>query len=105
MRALKGLACIIVMPDKTHIKDGHVFFRFCVRTKKTVRTLAPKFKRLGIEVKEPVFRPIHRYLDLPCGKYPGSESFTGRVLSLPIYPSLTDGEVNRVISTCRKILG
>ncbi|TET32190.1 MAG: DegT/DnrJ/EryC1/StrS aminotransferase family protein [Planctomycetota bacterium] len=105
MRALKGLPGIIARPGKTQVKAGHVFFRFCVRTKKTVRTLAPKFKRLGIEVKEPVFKPMHRYLNLPRGKYPGCESFTGRVLSLPIYPSLADGEVKRVINACRRILG
>jgi dTDP-4-amino-4,6-dideoxygalactose transaminase len=32
------------------------------------------------------------------------ESFAGRVLSLPIYPSLREPEIRRVIDACRKIL-
>ncbi|MHC4661345.1 MAG: DegT/DnrJ/EryC1/StrS family aminotransferase [Planctomycetota bacterium] len=105
MRELKKLPGITALPSDRQLANGHVFFRFCIKTRKTAKTLAPKFRRLGIEVKEPVYRPIHRYLKLAPSRYPMCESFAVRVLSLPIYPSLKDGEIRRIIRACGKILG
>lgn len=51
----------------------------------------------GIEAKSPVFRPLHRYLELEPELFPGTETIQARALSLPIYPSLTDAEQDRII--------
>lgn len=59
----------------------------------------------GVETKAPVFRPLHQYLDLPAELFPGTESVYARALSLPIYPSLTHEEQDRVVGNLRESVG
>ena len=61
-------------------------------------------KAKGIGAARPVFRPLHRYLDLPPEDFPGTEEMYRRAVSLPIYPSLTEEEVCRVIREVRALL-
>ena len=48
----------------------------------------------GVAARRPVFRPIHRALEL--SGYPEAERLWARALSLPCYPSLSDAEVDTV---------
>ncbi|MFN7181243.1 MAG: DegT/DnrJ/EryC1/StrS family aminotransferase [Planctomycetota bacterium] len=50
-----------------------------------------------IEGSDPVFIPIHRILGLDKKNYPGSEEFFKNALSLPLYPSITKKEQDKVI--------
>ncbi len=52
--------------------------------------------REGIEAKSPVYRPLHRYLNFPDRDFPRSSRLQDGILSIPIYPSLTDAEADRV---------
>jgi dTDP-4-amino-4,6-dideoxygalactose transaminase len=49
-----------------------------------------------------VFRPLHRALGL--GGYPEADRLWERSLSLPCYPSLTDAEVDTVVTALRDAL-
>ena len=52
-----------------------------------------------MRARRPVFRPLHRYLGLEG--FPGAEEAWARAVSLPIYPSLTDDQVEEVIAGVR----
>ncbi len=79
----------------------HVYYRFVVRLPRLLKrpdSLAAQIMRLnarGLQCRRPVFRPLHRYLDLDG--FPASEEADRTALSIPIYPSMTDDEVARVI--------
>ncbi|HET7342275.1 MAG TPA: DegT/DnrJ/EryC1/StrS family aminotransferase, partial [Methylomirabilota bacterium] len=56
----------------------------------------------GVTARRPVFRPAHRALELDG--YPEAERLWRRALSLPCYPTLTDGEVDTVAAALREAL-
>jgi UDP-4-amino-4,6-dideoxy-N-acetyl-beta-L-altrosamine transaminase len=65
---------------------------------------------LGTQVH---YRPLHLQPIFAArgyrrGAYPIAEAFASRALSIPLYPGMTDGDVDRVISTveraCREVL-
>jgi perosamine synthetase len=58
----------------------------------------------GIEAKPPVHRPLHRYLGLPDRDFPNASRLQDGLLSIPIYPSLTDAEADRVISALNRAM-
>ncbi|NUQ34035.1 MAG: DegT/DnrJ/EryC1/StrS family aminotransferase [Planctomycetaceae bacterium] len=83
--------------------QGGMVFRYlydCGSEKKTY-ALREALSKKGIETKRPVFRPLHRYLGLPDKQFPRASAAWGRHLSLPIYPSLTKKERDRVIKNIR----
>ncbi len=61
-------------------------------------------ERDGIETKPPVYRSLHRYVGGQPDDFPGAELADRRALSLPIYPSLSDHEVARVIESLGRAL-
>ena len=81
-------------------------FRYVVFThdKASRDALIDALGAAGIEAKSPVFRPLHRYMELPADEYPGTEAVQARAVSLPIYPALTDSEQDRVIEAVTEAL-
>ena len=53
----------------------------------------------GVDAKRPVYRPLHHYLG---GNYPHAQAAHEQWVSLPLYPALTDGEVERVAAAVRR---
>ena len=82
---------------------GHVFYRFVLRVgpvERFVRFMASR----GIECKRPVFRPLHRYFATSSGEFPGAEELHRSWASVPLYPSLTRGEMERVAESALSFL-
>lgn len=77
--------------------DGnHVFFRYVVET--AVRSaFVAHLQACGVDAKRPVHHPIHH--DLGGGEFPGAEHAHAFCVSLPIYPALTDTEIETVIAS------
>ena len=75
----------------------HIFHRYVVRlpegvdADEAVQALDAK----GIGARRPIYRPLHRLLGE--SGFPGTEEAWARHLSLPIYPSLTEGEIERIM--------
>jgi perosamine synthetase len=87
----------------TGSNDGkHIYYRYVVSMDDPVRFMAEMLK-CGIECRRPVFKPLHRYLDL--SGYPASEDSWARAVSIPIYPSLTEKEVLDISAAMKKSLG
>lgn len=84
----------------------HVYYRYVVgvrragKTPRSVQTLDALLRRMerrGVQCRRPVFRPLHRYLNLDG--YPETEQASRTALSLPIYPSMTEEEQVRTVQT------
>ena len=60
---------------------------------------------LGVQVHYlPVYRhPFYEDLGYEAGLCPVAEDFYARIVSLPIYPAMTDAEVDRVIETVHRV--
>ncbi|MGH7255359.1 MAG: DegT/DnrJ/EryC1/StrS family aminotransferase, partial [Nitrospirales bacterium] len=65
-------------------------------------TLIGMLERRGVRCRRPVFQPLHRYVGLDG--FPNSERAAQRALSIPIYPSLTDQDVHRIVQVVNEEL-
>ncbi len=78
----------------------HVYYRFVVRLPKGLQSaddVAAYLSRVahrGVHCRKPVFRPLHRYLELT--DFPGSDEVDAAAISLPIHPSLNEDAVRQV---------
>ena len=93
--AFKELNGIKIMP---YPKDC-VPFRYIVmfKSKEEREGVQVKLRGKGIIAAQPVFKPLHRYLGLDSGNFKNTESAHDKTLSFPLYPALTDEEVNYII--------
>ncbi len=80
----------------------HVYFRFVVGCGDGARRdrLMDRLVARGVQCRRPVFKSLHRYLGL--GGFPASDHADATALSIPLYPSLSDDEVARVIQAVRE---
>jgi dTDP-4-amino-4,6-dideoxygalactose transaminase len=86
-------------------EHGHAFFRYVIRLRRRPVKLDAVLMRLegaGVHCRRPVFRPLHRYLGLEG--FPESEQAMEAALSVPLYPSLTEGEIAQVVHAVGEVL-
>jgi dTDP-4-amino-4,6-dideoxygalactose transaminase len=74
--------------------DGRIYYRYVISVEQDPRTLIQKLAPHGVEAARPVYRPLHSYMDLKG--YPGAEEAWNSHLSLPLHPSLSPQDVERV---------
>lgn len=80
------------------------YYRFVVRTSRAASVIA-RAHQAGIWCDRPVFRPMHRYFDPAArGHFPATEAVFRSTVSIPIYPALSDQEVDRITRHMRRIL-
>lgn len=78
----------------------HVYYRFVVRIPDLrdqvdgVSSVIARCEGRGVQCRKPVFRSLHRYLELDG--FPASEEAERTALSIPVFPSLTDEDVAQV---------
>ncbi|HPO86805.1 MAG TPA: DegT/DnrJ/EryC1/StrS family aminotransferase, partial [Candidatus Hydrogenedentes bacterium] len=80
--------------------ENHVYARYAVGLDQRDE-LQQHLSRFKIEAKRPVYRPLHHYHLDPHAECPNAERAHRRLLSLPIYPSLKDEEVEQIIQAVR----
>lgn len=83
-------------------RSGPIHYRYVIRTRQAAQLFAGG-PEAGIAYRRPVFKPLHRYLGLTG--YPETEAAFAECVSLPIYPSLRNGEANAILRHLRSILG
>ena len=74
----------------------HVYYRYVIGIKKDPSTVISLMEEEGIKCARPVYKPLHRYLELRSG-FRYTDEVYSHALSIPIYPSLTKEEQERVI--------
>ncbi|MFN3476004.1 MAG: DegT/DnrJ/EryC1/StrS family aminotransferase [Candidatus Methylomirabilales bacterium] len=82
---------------------GRIFYRYVVKGPGRADPFLARLQALGVEARRPVFRPLHRYLGQEG--FPGTEEAWERAISLPLYPSLSDEEAERVIQATWEVFG
>ena len=90
----------IELPVRFSDRD-HVFFRYVIKAKGNAEYYIDKFKKSRIVAELPVFKPIHKYLKLK--NYPESEKAWKISISIPIYPSLRNSQISKIIKTVKRI--
>jgi len=105
-----GLQSIVTLPS-TSISSGHVWNQFTIRVpdgrRDEVRQQLAELN-VGSEVYYPV--PLHQqecfaYLNCNPASLPETEKAAGEVLSIPIFPELTEQEQRYVVDCLAKVLG
>jgi perosamine synthetase len=79
--------------------QGRIYYRYVISVEQNVSNLIQRLARENVQAARPVYRPLHRYLNLEG--YSGTEVAWNSHLSLPIYPSLAPEEVQRICRTLR----
>jgi dTDP-4-amino-4,6-dideoxygalactose transaminase len=85
---------------------GRAWYRFPIRPPRGVRIddIKARMARRGIQVRRPVDPPMHRALGLPLAAFPAAEEVYEATLSLPIYPTLSEADQDRVIAALSEAL-
>ena len=83
----------------------HVYYRYVIHVPGEAEDFAGRLEQQGVAARRPVFRPLHRELgeaDVTC---PHTATAYAGDISLPIYPSLSDAEVEKVVQAVQKVAG
>lgn len=89
----------LILPDYDRNGMCPVFYRYIVKIPgRDVEMVRNIMKEKGIFCGRAVLQPLHRLLGLPCEGYPNSEKLAQDVISLPIYPSLSEEDVDYIAS-------
>jgi len=92
----------IICPDLT---GENVFFRYIVALKNgDPVNIIREFNKVGIEAGRGVYPALHQYLQKSPEDYPGAEKAISSLVSIPLYPSLSDKDAEKIISFSEKIL-
>ena len=79
----------------------HGWYRYVIQIEDPSGFMKEMEKR-GIECRRPVFKPLHRYLSVPgCAV---TDEVWERAVSVPIYPSLSLDDAQRVVTAMKEIL-
>ncbi len=97
LRTLDGVRARLPLPPPDR---EHHFYRFVLRVSRLARNQS-LLKERGIAAERPIFLPLHRWTG---GRCPGADEAYRSALSIPIYPSLTDNERDRVVQALREVL-
>ena len=92
----------ICMPRS--LRKRSMFFRFPLRIPINFEILKSEFEKEGIAVRQFIDFLLHRILKQPSNIFPNAEKHFKETLSIPIYPSLSDDEVEYIVKACDQIL-
>jgi dTDP-4-amino-4,6-dideoxygalactose transaminase len=78
----------------------HVFFRFVALVGRRAGEFAAAVRECGVHCARPVFKPLHHYIEV--GSLPGTDAIYDSAVSIPLYPALSDHDVEKVVAcVCR----
>ncbi|MFB0565197.1 MAG: DegT/DnrJ/EryC1/StrS family aminotransferase [Candidatus Aminicenantaceae bacterium] len=84
-------------------KEGneHIYYRFVVKTRGNASDYLEKTEEKKVMCRRPVYIPLHVYLNL--SGFPHSSEAWKRTISIPLYPSLKENEVERIIRVIKEV--
>jgi UDP-4-amino-4,6-dideoxy-N-acetyl-beta-L-altrosamine transaminase len=105
LEAFADVKALSVPPVRDGVEPGWHLFVVRVPTAPLRRPFFERLRELGLGVQVhyiPVhYHPYYRDLGFERGSCPVAEDYSARAVSLPIFPRMTDKEVDRVIATVR----
>jgi perosamine synthetase len=78
----------------------HTYYRYVIPVDDPTGFM-DKMREKEIVCRRPVFKPLHRYLDL--SGYEVTEEVWSKAISIPIYPSLTEIDAHRIVDAIKTI--
>lgn len=106
LEALADLHGLILPTVRDDVEPGWHLFVVRVADPNRRRPLFERLRELGLGVQVhyiPVhYHPYYRGLGYERGSVPVAEAFSARAVSIPIYPMMTDADVDRVIDVVRQ---
>jgi dTDP-4-amino-4,6-dideoxygalactose transaminase len=101
--AFSGLAA--VCPPRVDPANEHIFHQYTIRADRRDALVAHlKGQGIGCAVYYPLalhLQPCFAHLGYPAGSLPATEAATQAVVSLPIYPELSDAQQDAVIAAVK----
>ena len=89
-----------VLPEK----ENHIFYRFIIQTKGNIQKYIEEALKYGIILRQPIApAALHQQLNLHKNKYPVTEKLMKTLISIPIYPSLTEEDAIYIASTIKRL--
>lgn len=88
---------IPIVPERR----DHIYYRYIIEVENPIRFM-DEIRNRGIHCRRPVFKPIHRYLQLPG--FPNTDDAWEKAVSIPLYPALKQEEAYFIIDTIKSIL-
>ena len=92
--------CEFSLPIQKEGKE-HIYYRFVIKTKDNASGYLEKFRQKGIMCLRPVYKPLHLYLNL--SGFPQATEAWQKAISIPLYPSLTEEEIEKIITVSKEI--
>lgn len=92
----------ILLPADT--QRNHIYFRYVIRVKADIHRVVGSLNKKGIEVKRPVFKPLHHYLKLDKREFPVTDAVFDSAVSLPVYPSLKRSEAESIVRALKEVV-
>jgi dTDP-4-amino-4,6-dideoxygalactose transaminase len=112
-RLLQPLAQYGIFPIENHCGEGHVYHLYVIRVTEASpierTTLQSALAEMGIQtgIHYPIpchLQPAFHYLKYAAGDFPHAESLSRDILSLPMYPGLTDEQIQQVVAAIRMLI-
>ncbi len=79
----------------------HIYFRFVIQAKKKGYQWVQRLKEKGVVAEKPVFKTLQQYLSI--SGYPITEHAWKHAVSIPVYPALSDSQVDRIIEAVKDV--
>ena len=73
----------------------HVYYRYIIKVNQDVKRWIKHMETEGVSCAKPVFKPLHLYND--GERCSGTDSVFKQALSIPIFPSLSETEIKRIV--------
>lgn len=85
-----------------HVRERSIFFRFPLTMPHDFQEFRDRFAAEGVQVRRGVDALLHDDDD-PAGSHPGAERCFASTLSIPIYPAMTERDVDTVITASTRV--
>ena len=82
-------------------RKEHIYYRFVIRMKEDVSRSIEKLQERKVMCRRPVYIPLHVHLNLPG--FPLTNEAWEDAISIPLYPSLKESEIERVVAIVKEI--
>ncbi len=92
--------CDLSLPVRKEGRE-HIYYRFVVQTEDDVSVYLEKSQKDNVICQRPVYTPLHIYLNL--AGFPETMEAWKKSISIPLYPSLTEKEIEKIIAVVKKI--
>lgn len=87
-----------------NLSKENIFWRYVIEIEKNPIEVIKEAAKYGIEIGRGVYPPLHQYLKMDDKLFQNTKKAISSLIALPIYPSLTDKEINYLMKVLNKIL-